>query len=55
MPPSNSQAQASETPRAPPESQAYDCTTCRYILGKSGRVCGVCVKKILSEQKGHPC
>ncbi|MCL2447220.1 MAG: hypothetical protein FWD06_10690 [Oscillospiraceae bacterium] len=27
----------------------YDCTSCCYIFGKSGRVCGVCIKKILAE------
>ncbi|MCL2532334.1 MAG: hypothetical protein FWE40_09340 [Oscillospiraceae bacterium] len=33
------------------QSFTYDCTSCCYIFGKSGRVCGVCIRKILAEQK----
>jgi len=55
MPQSNPQTQTTDSPRAPPAPAQYSCTDCCYIFGKSGMVCGVCIKKILTEQKGIKC
>jgi len=44
-------AQATDPPRAPPE---HDCTDCRYLIGRR-HVCGVCIRKILADQKGATC
>gem|GEM_PF-4172400 len=46
MPQNKNPTQATESPRAPPlPPVTYDCIACCYIIGKSGRVCGVCIKK----------